>query len=521
MVSGPGLPYPGTASSPSTSTIADLDGLFQLPAGSRIADFWKMQLHLYRHDITMQDYFEPLQLDSLRISRLNSRKPPLSDRLIRCGLTGGRKLAHLHAPRKFKTDILFCPTPYFGRQTEIRLLVRTLLGLAQTDAKILCLLRADAPCRAEIDNLLASQGRRGQVEFIDPATSFNSIEERLLWRLARMRGNMALEEAVQILEPFGLHPSEEVKPHFERAAHFVEGWERLAPSVEFGILVCRCHWYPFCSPVCRTARQRGKPVITFQQGVIGHTLDVPVSATKYVAFGPSSAAFLGRVNDRFSQESGMPQPAVEYIDGGSFLDTLRPLPNQFDRRTLLMVDLPCEPCNFYGIEKQCCALLQLAEQVLNADLPLQRLVIRPHPYWSNLDIETCQQLIRRYSDRCELSHPAWPLEDDLRRSSVVVGILSGVLTVASACGLPTIFLGTEQGFTTGDLACFSPSQTLLPEPAFCEIAKLLSNRALYTEARSQAIQNAREYYAGGTNSDLDGRFFERLLRSHTGVSPRN
>jgi hypothetical protein len=60
------------------------------------------------------------------------------------------------------------------------------------------------------------------------------------------------------------------------------------------------------------------------------------------------------------------------------------------------------------------------------------------------------------STRCELSHPAWSLEDDLRRSSAVVGILSGVLTVASACGLPTFFLETEQGFTNADLACFSP-----------------------------------------------------------------
>jgi hypothetical protein len=164
------------------------------------------------------------------------------------------------------------------------------------------------------------------------------------------------------------------------------------------------------------------------------------------------------------------------------------------------------------MESQGRALLQLAERLLASDVPLRRLVIRPHPYWSNLDLEACKHLVREHSTRCEMSHPAWSLEDDLRRSSVVVGIFSGVLTVASACGLPAIFLQTEDGFTTGDLACFSPHQTLLPDAAFCEIGKILTDRRAYAEARTHALRNAREYYANGTNLDLSATFFDRLLR---------
>ena len=357
------------------------------------------------------------------------------------------------------------------------------------------------------------QGAAGRLTFIDPTTPLNPMEARLRSRVARRRGRSAFEKTVQILEPHGLSPSREVEAGFERLAYFVEAWERLAPWVEFDAVVARCHWLALCSPVCRTARQRGKPVITFQQGVIGHTLDVPVTASKYVAFGQTSASFMARVNHRFFQAAGMPEPSVEYVNGGCLFDTVIALPDQFDHQTLLMVDAPVGQGDFYGMESQGRALLQLAEKLLAADLPLRRLVIRPHPYWSDLDFEACKRLVREHPTRCELSHPVWSLEDDLRRSSVVIGIFSGVLTVASACGLPTVFLQTEDGFTTADLACFSPGQTLLPDAAFCEIGEILTDRQAYAEARTQALRNAREYYTDGKNLDLGATFFERLLHA--------
>ena len=471
-------------------------------------------MHLYRQDISLQDYFEALLLDTLTSPRAHSREQRASSRLVTWAIHGADKVSQFRSRRKIKTDVLFCPNPDFSRKTESRFVVRTLLGLVQTDAKILCLLPAGAPCRDELDAQLAAARRSGQVTFIDPATPLNAIEARSLWRVARMRGRSAFEETVRILEPHGLSPGREVEAGFEHLAYFVEAWEHLAPWVEFDAVVARCHWLALCSPVCRTARQRGKPVITFQQGIIGHTLDVPVTASKYVAFGQTSASFLARLNGRFFQAAGMLEPPVKYVNGGCLFDTLTALPDQFDHRTLLMVDAPGGPSDdIYGIESQCRALLQLAERLLAADLPLRRLVIRPHPYWSNLNFEDCQRLVREHSTRCELSHPVWSLEDDLRRSSAVVGILSGVLTVASGCGLPTVFLQTEHGYTTGDLACFGPGQTLLPDAAFREIGKILTDRQAYAEARTQALRNAREYYADGANLNFGATFFERLLRA--------
>ena len=137
-----------------------------------------------------------------------------------------------------------------------------------------------------------------------------------------------------------------------------------------------------------------------------------------------------------------------------------------------------------------------------------------------MGFEACQRLVREHPTRCELSHPVWSLEDDLRRSSAVVGIFSGVLTVASACGLPTIFLETAQCYKTGDLGCFSPRQTLLPDAAFYKITELLTDRRAYSEARIEALRNAREYYADGANRELDATFFEGLLRDEPMTSPR-
>jgi hypothetical protein len=328
---------------------------------------------------------------------------------------------------------------------------------------------------------------------------------------ARLRGRAAFEKAVEILEPHGLSPTRHALADFEKAAQYVEAWERLAPCIEFDAVIARCHWNILCSPVCRTGIQRGKPVITFQQGVVDHTLDVPITASKFVAFGESSASVLAQANQRFFEAVGLPEPSIDYFNAGSLFDTVLPLPDQFSLQTVLMIDLDSDKRNPWGTEGQTQALVQLAEKLLAAKVPLRRLVIRPYPHWSHFDLEACLKLVREHRDVCELSHSIWPLEDDLRRSSVAIGIWSGALTVASACGLPTIFLQTEQGFRTRDLACFSPEQTLLPDEAFRELSRLLTEPQSYAEARKIALRNASEYYANGANAPLDGAFFARIL----------
>jgi hypothetical protein len=490
----------------------DIDDLFHAPQSS-IAKFAEMQVHLYRHDVTLQDYFHALDREMFSGPRnsLSVRTPFNS--LVARSFRAADKATQVLKSRRFKTDILFSPTPYFGRKTEIRFLARTLLGLAQTGAEILCLLPANASVRQELESELATAGYSKQVTFLDPRMPLNPIEGRMRAIAAKVRGRAAFEKTVQILEPFGLSPTSSALPDFERTAQYIEAWERLAPAIEFDAVVARCHWYDLCSSVCRTGLQRGKPVITFQQGVVDHTLDVPITASKFVAFGASSASVLTQSNRRFFDAVGSLEPPVEFFNAGSLFDVIVPLSDQFSLQSVLLIDFHSVPGDPWGTEREVQALLQLAEKLLSAKLPLRHLVIRPHPHWSDHDLGACLKLVREHRDVCELSHPVWPLEDDLRRSSVVIGISSGVLTVASASGLPTIFLRTEQGLRTGDLECFSPEQTLLPDAAFREVSRLLTDRECFAETRDVAIRNASEYYAGGANAALDGSFFTRLLSS--------
>lgn len=490
----------------------EVDDFFCAPSG-RVFEFLQKQLHLYREDVRLQDYFLMLQLDTGNNPHTEDRQRT-THRLLEWAIQSADQISQSRRHKTIKADVLFCPMANFTRKTENRFLTRAILGLAQTGAKIVCLLQSNAPCKQELETQLLAAGAEGQVTFIDPLGQPASIESRLRSQTARMRGREAHQKISQILLQHGLAPPDAPTDDFHQIAVFLEAWERLAPSIDFDAVVARCHWHPLCSPVCRTGLERGKPVITFQQGVIGHTLDTPVTASTFVTFGPSSASFLNRLNRAFFNAAKGSEPVTEYVSGGCLYDNIVSLPDQFDHQTVLMVDVP-QPRGqgeFYGIECQCQALLELADKLLSSR-PSLRLIIRPHPYWGDLDLRACQLLAREHEFRCELSHPAWSLEDDLRRSSVAVGIFSGALTVASACGLPTIFLQTEHGYTTGDLACFADGQMLLPDAAYEEINDILTHTQAYAAARNRALRNAREYYAGGGNLALDGAFFERLLRN--------
>jgi len=488
----------------------DIDDLFHSQQ-DQIAKFAEIQVRLYREEVSLQDYFLALDLEVFDGPRTVHSGRTAVNPLLAWTFHAADKTIRVFKSRKLKADVLFCPTPYFDRPSEIRFLSRTLLGLSQTGAEILCLLPVYVPVRQELEAALEAAGCSKQVTFLDPGMPFYPFEGRMRSIAARLRGRAAFEKTVQILQPHGLSPNTDALTKFERSAQYVEAWERVASSIEFDAVVARCHWYDLCSSVCRTALQRGKPVITFQQGVITQTTDVPVTASKFVAFGAPSASVLAETNRRFFDAVGKPEPRIDYFPAGSLFDTLLPLPDQFSLQTVLIIDLHSVPTDPFGTKEQTQALLQMAKDLLAAKLSLRHLVIRPHPHWSNFDLEACLKLAREHRDVCELSHPIWSLEDDLRRSSVVVGIASGVLTVASACGLPAIFLQTEHGFRTRDLACFSPAQTLSPEAAFREVSRLLTKPESYAEARKVALRNGSEYYARGANAVLDGAFFTRLL----------
>ena len=125
------------ASSPFAPIHMDVDDLFHSPVGG-IAAFAQMQMHLYRHDISLQDYFLPLQSDAFVSRRANSGDHGAFNRLITWAIQGADQVSQLRRRQQIKADVLFFPIPYFARKTENQFFIRTLLGLAETDATILC-----------------------------------------------------------------------------------------------------------------------------------------------------------------------------------------------------------------------------------------------------------------------------------------------------------------------------------------------------------------------------------------------
>ena len=502
-------PRPGSAR-------MNLNPLLQLPEDSEIANFAEAQVHLYRHDVSLHDYFLPLQLGWGTSRGANVRRPSRAERASRVATGGLYRVARPVARPKYKADVLFCPMPYFQRPAENRFLVRTLIGLARTGATVLCLLPDSAPCRPEVVAQLEAEHRQGQVTLLDPTAALNPVARALFSRAGRYRGRAEFLRVSELLRPLGLEPPEASLSAFEHVGTFVEAWRAIEDRVDFGAVVARCHWGTLCSPVCRTAQQLSRPVITFQQGVIDQTLDVPVTASQYVSFGECSAVFLAEMNRQFFETVGKREPPVEFIPSGSLFDTVLDLRDQFAARALLVVDNP-DPKGFYGLNVERCGVLPLIRRLLRSRACVRRVVIRLHPYWEYYELESWKELVREFPDVCELSSTAWTLEDDLRRSSVAIGNFCGSLTVAAASGLPTFFVETDR-IATRDLACFRHGQTFSSVEALREIRRVLADQDAYTEAQAVALRNARDYYAGGVNAKLDGPFFERMLRVEPALS---
>src|ERR1700744_6436190 len=121
-----------------------IDGLFQSPS-KHVADFARIQTILYRHNPSLQDYFHPLQMDSLGTPRSSSRELNRSNSIRSGALHRAFRLGASGSRRRIKTDVLICPNQHFGRRSETLFFFRTVMGVAETGAKILCLMPDGIP----------------------------------------------------------------------------------------------------------------------------------------------------------------------------------------------------------------------------------------------------------------------------------------------------------------------------------------------------------------------------------------
>src|SRR5579863_7702918 len=174
----------------------DISGLFSSRA-KYLADFARIQTLLYRQDPTLQDYFHPLQLDLLDSARARAGHDSHNKDFWTGALHRTLKFSTSGNRHRLKADVLVCPSQHFGRRSETLFFFRTVLGVAEIGAKVLCLVPDGEPSKVELNSLLERAGRRGQVEYFDVRAAENQIEARLAPRIAKKRAKATFDEVVQ------------------------------------------------------------------------------------------------------------------------------------------------------------------------------------------------------------------------------------------------------------------------------------------------------------------------------------
>ncbi|NEQ33440.1 MAG: hypothetical protein F6K04_20995 [Leptolyngbya sp. SIO4C5] len=413
--------------------------------------------------------------------------------------------------RRYRADVVVCGIWLWARQQEDELIIRLLQSLLQQDIQILCLLHKgiSVGIARKLQQATTGQSLPGRLDFLDPAGRLGRLDARFHLGMARQRSRKDFERVRQILAPHGIYVYDSALPEFEWAAARLMEWEAWAPQIEFETAIVRCHWLPLCSAVAQTGLQRHKKVVTLQQGVVGHSLDIPILAHQYLCFGDSSAQLLSQMESTFADATQRETVCQEYVPVGSLFDPVVDLSHNFSRKTVLILDQSTRwATHLYGLAEQEAALRHLVMMLCQQATDLKQVIVRPHP--AAADRQQWPQIAAQFPDRCEISAAAYSLTDDLRRASVTVSLFSGASVIAAASGLPSFFVSTPNGYYTQDLACCA-SQFLPPEKLSSILAQLCTSETFYADWQAQCRQQAAAYYAQNQTCRFDPALIKKIL----------
>ena len=510
-------PRPGTEASPHEAARA-LTRRFGLPKGGQAERFAAAQVQICRKRPDLYPYVYPIQ-NHVREGTAPPN-PPSSSKALRAvkgaiKRMGGRPLRAVndHLPRPtYTADVLLCPTWVWERPQEIRLHIDLLTGLLKTGRSVLVLLRRGSTTAERMHEEAAALGAADQVTLLDPRGRLGRIQDRLHLDGTAGRARTDTQAVLDALRPAGLTLSADAYDMMAWTARCRQMWERWRPHLRFDAAVVRCHWLPLCSSVALTARERGVPVTTLQQGVVSHTMDVPVMADQYVCFGDASAGTLRSLDADVAEATGQPVQCTNYVPTGSLIDPIENPEPAFEAGTLLVIGQFTDwATDYYGLHDQKAALFSLLRRLLTDTETVAKVVVRPHPAasdaktWEPLRTDFPQQVV--FSDAHER-----PISYDFRRASAVLGLFSGALATAAAWGRPTFFLSDPNGFHTPDLAPFS-GQSAPAASLVDRVRSTLENRSTYHREAHQAYEAASDYYCDGKSASFSPSFVDALMNS--------
>ncbi|CCQ54127.1 hypothetical protein [Crocosphaera watsonii] len=346
-----------------------------------------------------------------------------------------------------------------------------------------------------------------KLSFINPQNEIPRGYQILFKYLAAIAGKLDYQYLSNLLAEHNIHlrwSSEMIS----NKIYAMLSWLWVANQIEFETAILRVEWESYSFLIKETAKCRGKKTIAFQHGVISHTLDIPVTVSRFLTFGEQSAQFLQSLNQDFAKITGQTNLCNDFRPCGSVIDNIQIIPNNFEQKTVLIIDQSVDRAiGFNGLKEQIKTLDELLEKLLMQE-NIKKVIIRPHPEATISDAWISCKC--HYPDKCDFSNAKFPLDMDISRSSVAIGLFSGALAIAAASGLPTYWLKTVDGYYTGDLSCFDEF-TFFSEDILEDIQKIMSSEKLYLERRNRILEVSQQYYKNNQKINFDEHFWQMFI----------
>jgi hypothetical protein len=382
------------------------------------------------------------------------------------------------------------------RATERKMMVRLTDALLQSGATVGYLVRFG---KEEHRQILSLQERYGQqLTLVDLYSGIHGQQRRLA-AYAAPRAWRDVQQINQLLD-------RDLRISPTTFSFFLGGmvqrllWERVSSYLEYDNFIVRNHFGSIDSVIALDSLLRGKHVVTLQHGVISSMGFFPILANTVITFGRASAEFLRRMDASFGQQTGTLPFARRFVLAGSLFDEIEEVGDTFHHRTLLVIDQDNPAARrYYGLDD---ALSGLHEVVTRCAREIGSITIiyRLHP-----SAKRVPEWVQRIQSECgnvQISQGV-PLLEDLKRSTVALGLFSGALTVAAACGVPTFFLWEKGWFYTPDLECYEEVFVDRNE-AVEEIEATFRYPNHYNLCRSMSTWGSERYYNGRKACSFDG-----------------
>ncbi|MCS6831402.1 MAG: hypothetical protein NZ749_12275 [bacterium] len=277
-------------------------------------------------------------------------------------------------------------------------------------------------------------------------------------------------------------------------------WERVSPYLEYDNLLVRNHFGSIDSVIALEGLLGGKHVVTLQHGVISSMGFFPILADTVVTFGRASAEFMQRMDAQFGQQTGTLPFARKFIPAGSLFDEIEDVGDTFHHRSLLVIDQDNPAARrFYGLDDALAGLHAVVEQCAR-EIEGITIIYRLHPSARRIP-DWVQALQQKYGN--VLVSQGVSLLDDLKRSTAAIGLFSGALTIAAACGVPTFFLWDEGWFYTSDLECYEEA-FVEREQAVFGVTAMMDAQQDYASWRTRNVDSSTQYYLARSTCSFVG-----------------